>query len=124
MKYSGWDYLDHMLQTCKELEICLADIDSLEEFENSVVVRRAVVMCLLDLGELITGLSEKETDLFPSDSWHRIVGFRNRAAHGYHTMDFEIVYTLATQRIPPLHKFLREYKCRLSVDDKDEGSSL
>ena len=110
MKYSGWDYLDHMLHTCEELEVCLTGINSVEDFENSIVVRRAVVMCLLDLGELITSLSEKEISLFPSESWHKIVGFRNRAAHGYHSMDFEIVYTLATVRVPPLYEFLKQYK--------------
>ncbi|MDR2728605.1 MAG: DUF86 domain-containing protein [Chitinispirillales bacterium] len=106
MKYSGWDYLEHMLQTCREMEECLTGIDSLDEFEESVLVRRAVVMCLLDLGELITGLGESELSLYPSESWHKIVGFRNRAAHGYHTMDFEIVYALATIRVPEVYGYL------------------
>jgi len=114
MKYSGWDYLDHMLLACEELEMCLSGINSFEEFENSVVVRRAVVMCLLDLGELITGLGEDEKVLFPSESWNRLIGFRNRAAHGYHTMDYTIVYALATGRVPPLYSFLRRFKNKLS----------
>ena len=110
MKYSGWDYLEHMLLTCEELELCMSGISSVDEFEKSVVVRRAVTMCLLDLGELITSVGEKEKALFPSDSWHKIVGFRNRAAHGYHSLDFSIVYELATRRVPKLYDFLKKYK--------------
>jgi len=110
MKYSGWNYLDHMILTCEELEFCMSDINSTEEFENSILVRRAVVMCLLDLGELITGLGDEEKSLYPSEAWHRIVGFRNRAAHGYHTIDYSIVYVLATERVPALYNFLKNHK--------------
>ena len=111
MKYSGWDYIDHMIQACHELDICLQGIHSATEFEESIVVRRAVTMCLLDLGELINGLSESDLSPFPSESWHKIVGFRNRAAHGYHSMDFGIIYTLATVRVPEIYEYLKQRKC-------------
>jgi len=88
----------------------MSNITSMDEFESSVLVRRAVVMCLLDLGELITSLGDKEKSLYPSEAWHRIVGFRNRAAHGYHTMDYSIVYALATERVPPLYEFFKDHK--------------
>ena len=110
MKYSGWDYIDHMLQACNEMNICLQGINSASEFEESVIARRAVTMCLLDLGELINGLSERDLSPFPSESWHKIIGFRNRAAHGYHSMDFGIVYTLATVRVPEIYEYLIKQK--------------
>ena len=108
MKYSGWDYIEHMIQACREIDICLQGINSSAEFEESIVVRRAVTMCLLDLGELINGLSESDLSPFPSESWHKIVGFRNRAAHGYHSMDFGIIYTLATVRVPEIYNYLKQ----------------
>ena len=108
MKYSGWDYLDHMVMTCEEMSFCMTGIHSAKEFSDNILVRRAVIMCLLDLGELLTGLSDKEMELFESESWHRIIGFRNRAAHGYHAMDFEIVYSIVVNRVPPLYEFLRK----------------
>jgi len=108
MKYSGWDYLDYMVQTCDELFECMQDVSSADELEASVTKRRAVVMCLLDLGELFKSLSAKETGLFPSENWQHIIGFRNRASHGYHMLDFSIVYSIATNRVPPLYKFLKE----------------
>jgi len=60
------------------------------------------------LGELINGLSESDLSPFPSESWHKIVGFRNRAAHGYHSMDFGIIYTLATVRVPEIYNYLKQ----------------
>jgi len=113
MKYSGWGYIDHMLLACEELETCLSGIKTFEDFDSSIVAKRAVVMCLLDLGELITGLGEAEISLYPSESWSRLVGFRNRAAHGYFTMDYEIVYALAINRVPPLYEFLKIQKAKM-----------
>jgi len=112
MKYSGWDYIEHMIQACREIDICLQGINSSEEFEKSIVVRRAVTMCLLDLGELINGLSESDLSSYPSESWHKIVGFRNRAAHGYHSMDFGIIYTLATVRVPEIYDYLKQQQIK------------
>ena len=116
MKYSGWDYLDHMVKTCEELFECMQGVHSAKDLESSVKTRRAVVMCLLDLGELFTGLGSKECDEYPTEHWHRIVGFRNRSSHGYHALDFELVYSIAVNRVPPLYNFLKEKqkksKCR------------
>jgi len=110
MKYSGWDYLDHMLNTCDELEICLVGVTTATSFAKDIKTRRAVVMCLLDLGELLKGLTKVERSLFPNDSSRHIIGFRDRAAHGYHTMDFDIVYSLATKIVPIIFKTLKDKK--------------
>ena len=45
MKYSGWDFLDHMVQACEELIEFLKDINSSDEFEADAKTRRAVTMC-------------------------------------------------------------------------------
>jgi uncharacterized protein with HEPN domain len=108
MKHEGWDYLDHMVQTCEELFECMENVNSVDELEASVVKRRAVVMCLLDLGELFKSLSDEEKGLYPSDSWQNIIGFRNRASHGYHRLNFGIIYSIVTTQVPPLYKFLKK----------------
>ena len=108
MKYSGWDYLDHMVQTCEELFECMQGVTSAEDLKASIKTRRAVVMCLLDLGELFTGLGDEERGEYPTEHWHRIIGFRNRSSHGYHALDFELVYSIAVNRVPPLYEFLKK----------------
>ena len=107
MKFEGWGYLDHMVQTCEELSVCLEGINSSMELKQDIVKRRAVTMCLLDLGELFKSLGERELSEYPSQNWKDIIGFRNRSAHGYRNLDFDIVYGLATELVPPLHDFLR-----------------
>ena len=108
MKYRGWGYIDHMVQTCEELQVCMEGINSVEDLKADVKARRAVVMCLLDLGEMFKNLTEREFNEYPSEHWHKIIGFRNRAAHGYYELNFSYVYQIVTNRIPPLYAFLKE----------------
>ena len=108
MKLSGWDYIDHMVQACEELFECMDGVKSADELEASVIARRAVVMCLLDLGELFKSLSDNELGQYPSENWKNIIGFRNRASHGYQSLNFKIVYSLATEKISPLYEFLKK----------------
>ena len=116
MKYEGWDYLDHMVQTCEELSVCLEGINSPDELKQSIVKRRVVTMCLLDLGELFKSLGEYELNECPSQSWKDIIGFRNRSAHGYRNLDFKIVYGIATELVSPLYKFLKNKQQELEYD--------
>jgi len=108
MGSKGWDYLDHMIMTCQEMEICLDGIQTVENFISDIKTRRAVVMCLLDLGELLKSIPATERDIFPENSCKNIIGFRDRAAHGYHTMDFTIVYALAVKLAPMVYAVLIE----------------
>jgi len=41
MKNNGWDYLDHMLQTCEELFECMQNVDSADDLMASVFTVRA-----------------------------------------------------------------------------------
>ena len=119
MKHEGWDYLDHMLQTCEELFECMQGVSTHKGLEEDTKTRRAVVMCLLDLGELFKSLSNNELAQYPSESWKNIIGFRNRASHGYHTLNFEIVYNLAAERVPPLYEFLKKKQQEKDVREDD-----
>ncbi|MCL2052171.1 MAG: DUF86 domain-containing protein [Lachnospiraceae bacterium] len=108
MKYKSWDYLDHMVQTCDELTECMKGIDSVQELKKSILAKRAVTMCLLDLGELFKSLTIEEKAEYPLGNWQHVIGFRNRAAHGYHDLDFGIIFDIVVNTIPPLSKFLKE----------------
>ena len=80
----------------------------MQELKESVLTKRAVTMCLLDLGELFKSLTTEEKAEYPSSNWQHVIGFRNRAAHGYQDLDFGIIFDIVTNTIPPLHKFLKE----------------
>ena len=116
MRYKGWDYLDHMVVACEELLDYMKDIKSSEDFEADGKTRRAATMCLLELGELFKGLSAEEKVEYPSEGWQNLIGFRNRAAHGYHRLSFKIVYSIITDLMPPLYAFLKKKQQELESD--------
>ena len=41
---------------------------------------------------------------YPEAPWSELVGFRNIVAHAYHRVDWDLVWTAATQDIPGLRK--------------------
>ena len=48
MKHEGWDYLDHMVQTCEELFECMHGVSKHKELESDVKTRRAwSCVCLI-----------------------------------------------------------------------------
>ena len=76
-------------------------------------------MCLLDLGELCKKLNDSERNEYPSEHWQSIIGFRNRSAHGYHELSFDIVYEVIVNRVRPLYGFLKN-----KMDSMEEFDDL
>ncbi len=56
----------------------------------------AVLMRLLALGEEVDRLSDEFKADHPELDWFKIVGLRNRIAHGYFQVDPEIVWETVT----------------------------
>lgn len=57
-------------------------LDSKELFLADEKTQDAVLMRLLALGEEIAHLSEAFTEKHPELQWYKVVGLRNRTAHG------------------------------------------
>jgi uncharacterized protein with HEPN domain len=67
-------------------DLFLAD----EKTQDAVLMRR------LALGEDISHLSDDFKDNHPNLHWYKIVGLRNRIAHGYFEIDPELVWETLT----------------------------
>ena len=65
----------------------------------------AVLMRLLALGEEISHLSDDFQEKHPELDWFKIIGLRNRIAHGYFEIDVEVVWeTVAGNYLDELMK--------------------
>ena len=67
--------------------------------------RNAVCLCLLQIGELVTGLSDDFKDKNASIQWREIKLLRNIVAHRYGQVDYEIIWDICTSDIPVLTEF-------------------
>jgi len=80
--------------------------DSIEAFDADDDYYNAVSMCMYQIGEISSGLTEdfKVGDAKPVE-WHKIRGMRNVFAHHYHTMNKQIIWKTAKEDIPTLLGF-------------------
>ena len=75
---------------------------SLDEFCANELLKRAVCMTVINIGELIKNLSEDCRKAYPQVLWKAIAGFRNIAAHKYQTLRMEDVYETVSSDFPAL----------------------
>ena len=71
--------------------------------------QKAVVMSLINIGELSKSFTDDYLAAMPGISWKAIRGFRNIAAHQYGIIDFEDVYKTVTEDIPSLKAILQSH---------------
>jgi uncharacterized protein with HEPN domain len=80
----------------------------MDKFMQDDLLRSAVYAKLTIIGEAVSRLSEALTDKHPSIPWHKIRGFRNAVIHGYFKIDWDIIWTAATQDAHELRQVATE----------------
>lgn len=77
---------------------------SFEEFQSNEMLKRAICMTVINIGELVKNLSDDCKKLDRSIPWKAIAGFRDIAAHKYQTLKMEDVYETVTVDFPELYQ--------------------
>ncbi len=78
---------------------------SRSEFLADRKSKLAGVMTLIIIGEAAVRISKRSQDYIDAHAeipWEKIRAFRNRGAHGYDDLDFEIVWDALTTDVPVL----------------------
>ena len=68
------------------------------------MLKRAICMTVINIGELIKNLSENCRREYPAVPWKAIAGFRDIAAHKYQTLRMEDVYETVFADFPALRQ--------------------
>lgn len=71
-------------------------------FDSEADVRDATMYRLQTLAESSQRLSDAFKDAHPEIPWRDIARFRNRAVHGYLTVDHNVIWDIVEHDIPPL----------------------
>jgi len=79
--------------------------DDRENFFSSVTFRNAICLCLLQIGELVSILSDEFKNDHDSIQWREIKMLRNIVAHRYGHIDYEIIWDICLTDIPELIDF-------------------
>lgn len=114
------DYLEHMLNACDRVIEYVSGMTK-DDFLGNRLVQDAVLRNIEILGEATNNLLECspgiETD-HPEIPWIDIYGMRNRIAHGYFFINFEVVWGVVSNRIPTLRLQVAELVKSLDIKPK------
>jgi len=62
----------------------------------------AIVRLLEILGEAARGISADFQNAHPQIAWKEMIGARNHLIHGYYEVDYDIVWQILEDDLPPL----------------------
>lgn len=91
----------HMLDNARQASAIVskrtrADLDSDE------MLSLALVRLLEVIGEAANRIPDDERQRHSQIPWAQIIGMRNRLIHGYDSIDFDILWQVVCQDLPPL----------------------
>lgn len=101
--------LELILKYCNQISDTIQRLQlNLDKVSSDFIYQNALAMPLLQIGEMSNRLSKSLINKYNYIPWEKIYGMRNRMAHGYDTVDFEMVWFAAIDRIPEVKKYCEE----------------
>lgn len=98
--------LEHIVEYCREIERTVDRFgNSYAIFQNDSVYRNAAAMCVLQIGELSSRLSDEFKETHDQIPWVQIKALRNIMAHRYGSIDPEILWETIEEDIPTLTEY-------------------
>lgn len=90
---------------------------SFEAFAADERTHRAVLYSLLVVGEAAKRVPGEVRDRAPGVRWREAMSFRNRAAHGYDSINLVRVWGIVTQELPPFRDGVAALLATLDAED-------
>ncbi|MBL8131865.1 MAG: DUF86 domain-containing protein [Anaerolineae bacterium] len=94
---------------------------SREDLNTDSLLGYGVVRALEVLGEAANHISAETRASMPTIEWANMIGMRNRIVHGYDNIDYDIVWNVVQENLPPLIELLGAF-LRSVFTDLDSSS--
>ena len=82
--------------------------NSLTAFLQNEMLKRAIGMTVINIGELIKNVTDEMHARHPDVPWKQVAGFRDITAHKYQTLRMEDVYQVVVEDFPSLKEQLKK----------------
>jgi uncharacterized protein with HEPN domain len=93
--------LKHMLDVAREA-MSYVEGQTREDLSQDPRTGRALIACLMILGEAANGVSRDTQGDHPEIEWPAIIGMRHRLIHVYYDIDFDVVWKTTQEDLPVL----------------------
>jgi uncharacterized protein with HEPN domain len=117
------DYLGHIQQSATDVCSFVEGL-SKEEFLADKRTQKAVVMCLVIIGEAASKIMDRHpafVDQNPNVHWRSMRGMRNRIAHGYFDINLDVVWETTQTALPELLKCIPQVRNKADETERDDG---
>ena len=94
-------FLLDILEASSRVSEAAAHLD-LESLMTDWAVQGVVLWNLQVIGEAVRNVPQEIRELAPEIEWQRITGLRNRIAHEYFGINWEITHNIIHKHLPPL----------------------
>ncbi len=98
-------YLERIIESIDRAEGFVAGVD-FDEFASNEMMQDATSMQLINIGEMVSRLSEEFRDKHDYLPWHKVIGMRNQIAHGYFEIKADEVWRTCEEDLPKLKEQL------------------
>lgn len=102
------DLLNHMMEDINDI-MEFTDSVTYDDFIHSALLKKAISMSLINIGELSKMLSPSFKNDHKNVPWKNIAGLRDVTAHKYHTLNLDVVWAVAVQEIPKLKQTIESF---------------
>ncbi len=107
MSHSPLEYIRHILEEAEYLT-SKSSLLTKEEFSRDETLKRAFVRSIEVIGEAVKKVPPEFRSRHARIEWRVMAGMRDRLIHGYFGVDYDIVWDVATTKIPDLQRQLQE----------------
>jgi uncharacterized protein with HEPN domain len=95
--------ISKMMKYCNDILFLNKKYNSdFEAYKSDISFQYSCNMCIIQIGELVSRLSDEFIESHTQVPWHAIKGMRNLHAHDYERVDLEIVWNTLNEDIPDL----------------------
>ena len=98
--------LEHIVNYCDQIEMTINRFgSSYKIFAADPIYRNASALCILQIGELVSRLTDEFRAAHPAIPWRQIKAMRNIVAHSYGSVDPETAWEIISDDIPALKNY-------------------
>lgn len=98
------DILPKIIRYCERIESKMVGLTR-QTLETDLDKKEIICFNLLQIGELAKNMSPDFLRDYKDVPWKKVKGMRDCVAHGYGTIDLNVVWTTISKDIKPLHLY-------------------
>lgn len=99
-------YLERIIESIQRIERFISNTSE-ADFSKNELVNDAVLMQLINIGEMANQLNHEIEDKYSDLPLHEIIGMRNQIAHGYFEIRPDVIWRTCQTDLPELKDQIR-----------------